>query len=1575
MGFTKLSDYDDNTHLIQSSNMVFDFNSTSTHHNFTIEFVNIQLSELNCLSFCFIVIGDTSNDDGLKVTYVFNETMVDFIIPLIVQDSNEHNLTQQLTYSECFIELFSILVICEGQANAGESGSLVIVDTSIYPLEPPIIDSEITQLPAFPNWLLIPENLQNSESAGISSSFYFLNYTGNLNLSLSFLSNNFLALSKYVSVELNNATIFTEIFFPGQRTSFHFLLSPREGLNTINVTFTIELSTDRIEIYNILITSRISYHTEGNSEETFDWVEWEGSDLDYTFDISGLKPTNVDVSEQILEIDLNYKYLGIKSLPGINLEIISDSEIIFEGLINYNQQNPEPQTLPILTYTETFHKSLFLRISGKTNGMGAFIILKSSEIKTQPIPTLSEEDLERHLILEETSKWIFGKTIYWYSDYIRSKSSDERLTNLDVFCNFSINNISSFEKATLTVYIGNIRIDSKILSSQEPINISSQTVISSGISKISVVLELYGEDLELEIKDLFYQISYSSNQPNNNSSLYGVDWILALYGLLILALTEKSVRRRKLKNKPKEEVYEIEEQSNEENKRKVDPLLVKQLLACTIVSLITFGSLFWFFPDLTWLVSIFSIVCGYYASRFAEDLNKKDFKFKELRKRVKNFFSDIDTPIEFFSKIGETLSSSGETLLRTGITTLVVFCAFFNVVCLLFISRKLAFVVDDFVLGQMVIDPWKVYFIFYSIVILSVFVLFYQILMAWNFAFLEDHLKRIRILGTAALLLLSVFWLFLSLSISLTLRSFGTFGTVILPILYLGNFKLSTLLGNNKAEDLDVNYKKFRRKGKLWTNKKLLKLAVANDLATRTEWNKKKDDILTDKLRCIIINKITPGIQTSLQRLAELNETPLKDTENYIQKILNTNSEFGEYHPTEQVFVKHKIKEEKSLEIIKVEADEDNEVELQNTNGTEEIADEHDSDFKLDRVAIERDCEVNWVGIVRHRPEPSEGWITLPAEMRNKAELGSEYDVFLFTEEDHEVAFTTILKKSSAGSWFFYISATICSKSNLYGKEVSAFIKKHKEGEEFPWKKDNDLEEMEMLEWKNTKQVIEWEGRIGKGSSGGTGWITFPTELRESAEPGHFYDLSLVDSELKTHILTAKLSATKKGWGFYIPKALCIEHSLIGKTVTCYIYQMDHFPVKLSKDKIIRLPNSIVDEYEIKENDLFEVEVITDKGVFREIVLITRIDRSNRSDNDEYRLTLRLSDAPRSTDARIKLVKRVEKLPSNLKEEENYEIFYLPKLFSNAIMGKVHENEMIIFLGNHVPIFTPIVINLYEFIHYFGCFYADGTKVGPGWRTSASTPEQANYFIEKYNELIIPELLDFDLTYTRKPADKRSDNTTNADLVNYWKQHSGIEINENRITIRIAKSDQIKKWNKCGSLSIRDNKSLVLKLHLRLMEKIVSYLKTSTNEKHLWDFLFGILEGDGTVCGGNQRFGIGFACHKSDEIIRTLLKRLKIRYSEDSSRIRRNEGSGITVSFWLFEVLLNIKILSENLFRYYPKRRTTFIERLLKQSTVKFIMGKTDHLAPVSGEFFMTNDFDMEKVEQILLSLSQELKK
>jgi hypothetical protein len=156
-----------------------------------------------------------------------------------------------------------------------------------------------------------------------------------------------------------------------------------------------------------------------------------------------------------------------------------------------------------------------------------------------------------------------------------------------------------------------------------------------------------------------------------------------------------------------------------------------------------------------------------------------------------------------------------------------------------------------------------------------------------------------------------------------------------------------------------------------------------------------------------------------------------------------------------------------------------------------------------------------------------------------------------------------------------------------------------------------------------------------------------------------------------------------------------------------------------------------------------------------------------------------------------------------------------------------------------------------------------------------------------------------------------------------------------------------------------------------LLEEIVYYLSGSENRAHIWQFLLGILEGDGCIGGGKNRFGISFAFQRDDEIIRELLSTLGIKYSVDTSRLNRGEGLGAYATFWLFEVLLNLLKLSDKLFCYYPKRRQTFIERLLKQRTVQRIMdGEKPGLFLSSiGE----KEVDFSELQIILSKLQKEL--
>ena len=122
--------------------------------------------------------------------------------------------------------------------------------------------------------------------------------------------------------------------------------------------------------------------------------------------------------------------------------------------------------------------------------------------------------------------------------------------------------------------------------------------------------------------------------------------------------------------------------------------------------------------------------------------------------------------------------------------------------------------------------------------------------------------------------------------------------------------------------------------------------------------------------------------------------------------------------------------------------------------------------------------------------------------------------------------------------------------------------------------------------------VLTWEKRVAKGNSKGTGWISLPRELKDSVELGSYYDLSLYEDEMSHLDLTVKLVECKGYRGFYIPKALCEIHSLLRKRVEIKIEESEYYPAKISKEKRVSIPLSFVFENNMKENELYEIEII-----------------------------------------------------------------------------------------------------------------------------------------------------------------------------------------------------------------------------------------------------------------------------------------------------------------------------------------------------------------------------------------------
>ncbi len=99
-----------------------------------------------------------------------------------------------------------------------------------------------------------------------------------------------------------------------------------------------------------------------------------------------------------------------------------------------------------------------------------------------------------------------------------------------------------------------------------------------------------------------------------------------------------------------------------------------------------------------------------------------------------------------------------------------------------------------------------------------------------------------------------------------------------------------------------------------------------------------------------------------------------------------------------------------------------------------------------------------------------------------------------------------------------------------------------------------------------------------------------------------------------------------------------------------------------------------------------------------------------------------------------------------------------------------------------------------------------------------------------------------------------------------------------------------------------------------------------------------------------------------------------MKYAVDSSRIRRKEGSGIYITFWLFEVLSNLDVLSAKLFKYYPKRRKLFITRLIEQPSIRNLLNSNGTLTLKHTSKSKSYALDAQMIMKFIDELSKEIK-
>jgi hypothetical protein len=508
-----------NQNIISSSYfpvIVFNYNSTYTKQIFTVE-LQLELDSFNILTLFFLTSGYKTNGEGIKVTFIIEQTEIIFTIEKLFQDNLNHNLTQLFSFPEAFAGKKNITVICEAQTSYFyQSGALQITSqTTIEKILPQILTETPSSLPIFPDWIRFRGSTVSTIRKGVTTIFNNSHDFDKLNFSLSFLANDFSAYKQYFEIEINNLIVNTKNFEENLQISESFLSDINSGLNLINFYFSVEMCIDEIQLSRIHLTINGINSQDILPDNVFDWYEWENNEFEHSFDLFALKP-QVSYQEQIVEIQINYGCIGSLILPAIQYDIDVGTRTVDSGEIEENQQINCPQTITTkFSFSDTNEPFIF-RIQGSAVGLGYFYILNTSFIIIEALPELQEQDiLERRV--SETVNHATPPSNPLVLSFIDFFKSTPNYHHFNISLSFSLTN--EFESAIRQIHVL-MKFDFRIIfdkqiSFEKLIELQEQQALYSQVYKVTIILTLYGDGNKITLINLKYSLFSSSNSSDN----------------------------------------------------------------------------------------------------------------------------------------------------------------------------------------------------------------------------------------------------------------------------------------------------------------------------------------------------------------------------------------------------------------------------------------------------------------------------------------------------------------------------------------------------------------------------------------------------------------------------------------------------------------------------------------------------------------------------------------------------------------------------------------------------------------------------------------------------------------------------------------------------------------------------------------------------------------------------------------------------------------------------------------------------------------------------------------------------
>jgi len=446
---------------------------------------------------------------------------------------------------------------------------------------------------------------------------------------------------------------------------------------------------------------------------------------------------------------------------------------------------------------------------------------------------------------------------------------------------------------------------------------------------------------------------------------------------------------------------------------------------------------------------------------------------------------------------------------------------------------------------------------------------------------------------------------------------------------------------------------------------------------------------------------------------------------------------------------------------------------------------------------------------------------------------------------------------------------------------------------------------------------IKFVSHIKKGNKSGTGVFYIPKNKIDLFGLGDWVNVRLS----KNVSFFSKIIFYSHRLGIYVPKNLVKTHKLINKEVEIQMKKIKGFYAPVASDGRVYLPCDIVKTESLHQNDIISIKAIENNKVIQEkyvkIYMTTRPKRRQREficylDKVLYNKTLLFQ------------IKKLSSVPRNGKINP-----VIAKLLQDIYYAFIDKDSVIIFKGNKVPAIIDTNLKYSDLAFYLGAYFADGTKKGNSWAICASAFEQARYYLKIHNFLIKDSKPEFTISYTN--IYNIEENKLKKDLAEIWQKEVGIKINKFRIRKPSGKS--ISKWNKYGTLVIREHRQILLDFYNVLLKSSINEILSKEDKKLALDFICGVMEGDGCA-SATERGHITIFTNKEDIcILENILKRTYMKFKATKKENKYSLRIGA------LEILRNFHLLKEKIFILYPKRKKALFERLKTVGAIKFLIG------------------------------------